>query len=457
MMPVKPPCHRAWACRSKYPHPTSRQRFWRSRDETGRAGLPYIFGPHVHLTIWWLATWGWPACLAAHYWRQVRADIAPAIPGFIAAERAAFALAIVPVIGLLAAPFIWLGAPWLGAVALSAVGAVGGNAAGGNAKGTGVGGSTRALRLVLLMPFLCFGFIPHALSTIVFAPWPAALLILATAIGLIVTGTAYRPAMAATQEGAADAQVDALPMATPRRGGVLHAVLTWQPRILGSNPLPAAFGVRLGTAGLLLAGIAQMAVFLLVVPGCMALVTHAGFTKVLHAVAAPEIGTALAVTSFMGGQWLLRRGDWPLLFCAGHYGARAAFSRGLFVAHGQNQLQISLINAVLATAIACGLGVVPQSQAWLLMPALFALLFGAGYAVALPLTWHEFGGRGINMVFGFIAYLAVLTIVEVCLLAPHGLFILGVLVSCGIGAGGMVIAAIAPRRLAQMDWPIEDA
>jgi hypothetical protein len=32
-----------------------------------------------------------------------------------------------------------------------------------------------------------------------------------------------------------------------------------------------------------------------------------------------------------------------------------------------------------------------------------------------------------------------------------------VLVSCGIGAGGMVIAAIAPRRLAQMDWPIEDA
>jgi hypothetical protein len=179
-----------------------------------------------------------------------------------------------------------------------------------------------------------------------------------------------------------------------------------------------------------------------------------GFAQVIHDQGGQSIGQAVGVSLLVAGQWLLNRGDWPLLFAAGRYGSRAGFARRMFRAHLIDTLQRATADAIAGAAIG---GLFHIFQPWQCLPAafiIFGLVFGTSYATAIPLFWREFGGKGVAVGLRMAGYFLIVVTFSLGLTLKHGFLIEGA-VSALTFIAGLATARFAPARLAAMDWPYE--
>jgi len=425
-----------------------------SQHEVARHGLPALLDGHsgLRLLFWWLAAWSVPAAISLHYWRQIRATLAPLVPGLVEVELAAVIIVLALSLLLLAAPLWWLGAPVFGTLALAAIGmAMGGGI--GTSYPTGATRRMGRLRALLIVPLIGLALLPHLMSRVIFAPWWAALALLVVAAGLVVSGLRYFPARAALQADIAAHAADR-PRPPPRPlAARLIAVISWRPAFMPESPLNLGHVYSFGPVGALLASF-FMVFFLVTFMGAFGMFDGRGFAQVIHDQGGQSIGQAVGVTLVVAGQWLLNRGDWPLLFAAGRYGSRAGFARRMFRAHLIDTLQRATADAIAGAAIG---GLFHIFQPWQCLPAafiIFGLVFGASYANAIPLFWREFGGKGVAVGLRMAGYFLIVVTFSLALTLKHGFLIAGA-VSALTFIAGLATARFAPARLAAMDWPYE--
>lgn len=411
----------------------------------------------LFLFFWWYVAFYIPACFTLHYWREVGSNLATAIPGLRTAELLAITIALSLLTPLFAAPLIWLGAPITGALALAAIAMAGGGAfsAGGP---TGQAKGIARARMLLFVPMILVGSQPQYLGYILFAPAPVALALAGLALALTVSGLRYLPARAASQIEANEHRAD-LASNTPRTGPVSaarHAIgrlMTWKPAFMPIQPLPIVLGVPLGPIGLAIVTCVQITIFLLYMPS-FAWITGHGFITTLHQVAPQTIAFGVAVSLFGSGRWLLNRGDWPTLYMAGRYGGRTGYATAMGRAFRTNVIEIGVINTTVVVCLALALGIVTPLHAIPIALCSIAVIFGAGHLPALPLLWHEFGGKGFTLMFSLASVYATMAILGFGLL-DHGPRLWAIACAAVLLGLGLAMARIAPRRLAAMDWPIE--
>jgi hypothetical protein len=421
-------------------------------SEVLRHGIHRLFDGASILTVWWLAAFTLPLAMMTQYWRQVRATLAPAIPGFVEAEFRAVCLMLIPVLAVLALPFLLLGAPVAGTLAMAAAGMlVGGGAAAGHP--TGEQRLARRWRTMIFVPFMLVGFIPGMMGRLVFAPWPVALAVFMLASTTLIAGLRFYPARAASETEVLELRRDRQPPLPNHRVRALLAVLSWRPGFMPAGALPSAFGLTLGPAGALLASLLKISI-LIVVLCLLGSFRDGGWHAALHHSGPQAVGQGIAFGVLSGGEWLMSRGEWPALFAAGRFGGRLNFARQMFLAHGVNMAQRALADALVGTAYAAAFGAVQGGQVLALALVIFALVFGTGYAAAVPLLWKEFGGKGLAIGLRMAAMLLVMT------LLTFGVFQNGLgwrteLPAAAVLLAGLVVAWIAPGRLAAMDWPFE--
>jgi hypothetical protein len=411
----------------------------------------------MFLFFWWYVAFYVPACFTTHYWRQVRSNLATAIPDLKTAELSAVAITLVILTALFAIPLIGFGAPIAGALALAALATATG-AAFSSGGATGQAKGVTRLRGLLFLPVMFVGSQPHYLAYVVFAPAPVALLIVGLAISLVVSGLRYVPARAASQDEAQADRADRA-AAAPRTGALrtilrpIGRIMTWKPGFMPVQPLPAMLGIALGPIGLLIVTCIQIGVLLLYMPA-FAWITGHDFIAALIKQAPQSIGFGVALGLFGSGQWLISRGDWSALYMAGRYGGRSGFAAAMVRAFRTNMIEISLINALVVVAIALSLGIVTPIQAIPVALCTFGAMFGASHAPALPLLWRELGGKGVTLMFAMVGAFAVMALLGFGVL-DHGPALWAVGCAAALFALGIVMSLLAPRRLAAMDWPIE--
>jgi len=425
-----------------------------SKHEIARHGLRAFLGGHSSggLLLWWLEAWSVPACISSYYWRQIRGTLAPVVPRLVEAERDAVIILLVLSLVLLAAPLWWLGAPVPGPLALAAFGIVLGGGI-GTSERTGTSSRVRQLRALAIAPLFLLALLPHMMARVIFAPWWAALALLVLAAGLIVTGLRYVPAQAVLQ---ADADAHAADRARPPPRPLaarLIALLSWRPAFMPESPLNLGHAYNFGPAGALLASFFLM--FCIVgMFGVFGMLDGRSFARVIHDEGGQAIGQAVGVSLLVAGQWLLNRGDWPLLFAAGRYGSRLGFARRMFRAHLADTLQRATADAIAGAANG---GLLHIFQPWQCLPAaciIFGLVFGVSYATAIPLFWREFGGKGVSVGLRMAGFFLIIMTFDLGLTLPHGLLLAGA-VAALVFLGGLAAARFAPARLAGMDWPYE--
>jgi len=416
---------------------------------------------HSGLFMWWLLAYFLPACVTLHFFRQVRADIAPAIPRLVAAERAAASVMFVLALGVLSAPLLWLGAPPAGAVALAAAGMLMGGVAGSfnNASASKL---TRGFAVLLYLPVMLIGLTPSGLTTLLFLPTPiTAGLAVAFMVALLIS-LVYRPAHAAARETAQDMAADAFAERAAARpppqnpaAQRLAAFMAWRPAFMPVSPLPSLFGHYLGLPATALIILAQIVLFVTFMTGTGMLAGHQSFRHALHIVAPQALAYAALVGNLASSQWLLSRGDWPYLFSAGLYGPRAGFALALFRAHRLKTAEQAILSALLVTAAALILRRISPGQAPALLVIILGLSAGGAYGGAIPLLFGELGGKAVTVTCNLIVALATILVFGLTLEAPHHLLPLALLAA----TAGLALAAtldhLAPLRLARLDWPLE--
>lgn len=418
--------------------------------EAHRHGVRSLFGNHSDLTLWWMATFFLPMALVGYYWQQARTPIALMIPGFVEAEWAAVALILAVVLGLLAGPFLFLGAPVVGTLALSAVGMLLGG--GTSTVPTGQKASARRWRVLIVAPVLLLGYVPGVIGRAVFAPWPLAFVILVVAFGSLLAGLRYYPAQAGAEVEGAERRAEARPLGVLPGDG-FKQLLTWRPRAIPTVPLPTAFGPSVGPVGALLTSFVLIS-FLVGLSSVFAMFHGKGFLLALHETGPGAVGQGLSIGVFTTGQWLLNRGEWPMLFAAGRFGGRRHFTQALFFAHTVNAAQRALADALVGTGFAMALGATAGWHAVVLALVIFGLAYGTSYATAIPLLWKELGGKTWAVAFRAGSALLLMTVLTFGAL-QSGVTVFGALISAAVWLFGVFVAWIAPRRLAEMDWPFE--
>jgi hypothetical protein len=365
---------------------------------------------------------------------------------------------LVSVLLLLALPFITFGVPALGTLALSCVGMVFGTVMGATRQ-TGQTDRMRWLRAVLLLPFMLAGLIPGVNAKLVFAPAPVAGTVLLAAGFLIVTGLRFRPAMAAAQ----DLALEDLHDAAAERGLktrfckffiFLRSLMVWRPWFMPLNPLPVAFAVQVAPVGSLVLLSLQCGVFIVLMPAFACVFSGEHFLRALREQAPTSLALSFAISLMAGGQWLIKREDWPVLFSIGRYGGRQNFTRSMFAAFRINILQTGLSNIVIVVTVGRLLGVLPAGQVVPAAMVLFGLFFGGSYAPALPLLWKEFGGKGYLVAFNLAGYLALLLTAELMVFGAR-VWPVAYVLAAGFFLAGVFVSVLAPRQLAEMDWPVE--
>ena len=407
--------------------------------------------------MWWLMSFMLTGGVARHYWRQITAGIAAAVPGLIDAEYAAILLMFALVLGVLTAPFIALGAPVIGSMALASIAMVVGGAAGATVP-TGQVGWVRRLSGLAMLPFFFLAFIPGMLGRVVFAPPSVAAVILLIGLGLIGSGLRYFPAKALLQTDALEGAIERQGVKSANInavGGIFAAlgrVLRWQPRWMGLGAVPTTMRMRVGPLGAL---VGQCVLTGLMLAVNLALAARSGDTS--HHIMAGLRGAlpqSLIFGLFISGQWLMIRTEWPFFFMVGQHHGRLGFARLMFRAHRLHALQMAGSSGLLAVLMAAILGHAGIFRAGLAGLVVTSLVFGLSYCAAVPLLWRRFGGKPVIVLFQMLGALIGLFSIE------FGIFFHGfqpVVLGIGVLAVGfgLVIERVAARRLAEMDWPLE--
>lgn len=414
-------------------------------------GIRSLFAGESNLTLWWLAACFLPMALMTQYWRQVRSTLAPAIPALVEAEFCAICLVLVAALAALGAPFILLGAPVAGTLALVASGMLVGGGAVATAP-TGQRGLARSWQTAIFIPLMLLGFVPGMMARLVFAPWPLGCAVLVLALCALFAGLRFYPARAAVQTEAMQARGDRAP-SPPSLARGLPALLAWRPRFMPAAPLPSNFGLLLGPFGALLASFLQISALVLVL--CiLASLQGEGWRTALRHSGPMAVGQGIAFGVITAGQWLMNRGEWPVLFAAGRFGSRRSFARHIFRAHAVNTAQRALCDALVGTVFAAALGAVHGVHVAALALIIFGLVFGASYAASVPLLWREFGGKGLAVGLRMAAVLLIMTVLTFGVM-QHGITPLAGLAAAAVFLFGLAMAWLGPQRLAAMDWPFE--
>jgi hypothetical protein len=434
--------------------------WWLIAHQAARHGLrAALTSAHSSLFFWWLLAYFLPSCIAFQFGRQVRADVAPAIPRFIAAERAAASIAILLSLALLSVPLLALHAPLAGAIGLTAAAAVMGGTAGGVAQ-SGASRVVRGLSVLLYVPVMLIGLTRQGLTTILYLPPPLAGALALSCVAALLLGLGYRPAHAQAQEAASDQAMDEAEQraaaAPPRRQPTrLVTIMAWRPGFMPVSPLPTMFGQHLGLPATALSLAVQIFGLLGITVALAMLTAHVGFPAALHQSAPQALASGALLGNLAGARWLMSRGEWPFLFTAGLYGPRTGFAHALFRAHRARTAEQALLAALLVTATALALHLVTPHQAPALLIIIGALSAGGAYGSAIPLLFNELGGKAATVTCNLIVALSSILILSLTLRSPTHLLHLALLAA----AAGLALAAtldhLAPTRLARLDWPIE--
>lgn len=229
--------------------------------------------------------------------------------------------------------------------------------------------------------------------------------------------------------------------------------MAWRPVFIPRSPLPSTFGQYFGLPATVLATALQIAVLLGFMTGVSMLVGHDSLFYALRETGPQALAYAALFGNFAAGQWLMARGEWPFLFAAGIYGARADFAQALFRAHRNRTLEQAIIGAPLVTATALWFHIITLAQ----MPALIFIIIGLGvgsaYASAIPLLFNELGGKAAIVFCNSVVTLAAVFAFSVSLETHH---LAPALLAATAGmALTATLARLAPARLARLDWPIE--
>jgi hypothetical protein len=434
---------------------------WRSlAHQAAKHGLlAALTAEHSDLFMWWLLAYFLPACIALHFYRQVRADLSPAVPRLIAAERAAASLMFLLSLGALSAPLLVLGAPPAGAFALAAAGMLMGGIS-GSFTNSGASKLTRGIAVLLYLPVMFIGLTPHGLATLLFLPTPLTAGLALAFTGALLISLVYRPAHAAAhetaQDAAADAFADRAAARPPRQNQAvqrIEAFMAWRPAFIPVSPLPSLFGQYLGLPASALIILGQILLFVAFMTGVAMLVDHRSFAHELPHTAPQALAYAALISNFASGQWLLARGDWPYIFSAGLYGPRPNFAQALFRAHRYKTIEQALLAAALVTAAAVALHLTSPSRVPALLIIILGFSIGGAYAGAIPLLFNELGGKAVTITCTLVATLG--TTLALALVLSNDFLIpalFAALAALGLAA---VLDHIAPARLARLDWPLE--
>jgi hypothetical protein len=409
------------------------------------------------IMFWWFLTFMLTGCYARQYWRQITAGIAAIVPELVVAEYGAIILMLALILLVLAAPFWSFGAPLLGGLALASVGMMVGSAAGTSAP-TGQSRPIRALIGLAMLPFMLLAFIPQFLVSVMFAPQWLAALILVTVLATIGVGLRYFPAQALMQTDALELTLDRRATRAAPVGGLgaifapLGQLIRWQPGFMKTDPLPETLIMQVGPLGSLLGQIltTSLVVGFDALFGLMSDTTGGHFHHFLLG-ALPQ---SLVFGLFASGRWLLNRSEWPFLFMGGRYGGRIGFARAMFRAHRRNAIQMATSAGLVGIAMLLLLA--RMEWVWAILGGLViaGLLFGLSYATAIPLFWHEFGGKGISVFFQTASFSVGIISLEFGVFV-HGLQFAFLPLAALAVLFGLAMERIGARRLAWMDWPLE--
>ncbi len=405
----------------------------------------------------WGACWILPSVVLAHYWRQVLAAHAPAIPGLLGAEFRAALLMLVLVVALIDAPLVHLGAPVVGLLALTLVGVViSGSMVPPLVSARGMPGplwlwATR-LRLALLAGVVLLGLAHHWFGWLVAAPLSLTLP-LCLAMSAIIIGVLWRVPGLIRQINARSTPLPA--SLVVQRWGWLVRVLDWRPRFWPDAPVPAQFALPSGPIGLLV----NIGVQYAIVFGVDYVVYHqsgAQHASGLHRAAQQSMALVAGLTVAQLSQSLLNRSGFALTFLAGRYGARLNYSRTVFRVFMINALIRCAVVTMIGMAMAVWLRMVSDEVAVIDGALILLTMLGSCLFGALPLLWHDFGGIGVAAFCAMSGYLFCYSGVFAALTATGAMVIAVPAVIAGVAViGGAVIWRFAPGRLATMDWPVD--
>ena len=405
----------------------------------------------------WGSCWILPSVVLAHYWRQVLAAHAPAVPGMPGAELRAALVMLGLVIALIDAPWLRLGAPVGGMLALTLGGVViSGSLVPPLVSARGMPGPlwlwAMRLRLALLAGVVLFGFEHHWFGALVAAPLRVTIP-LGLAMAAIIIGVLSRVPDLVRQ---VNARSTPLPALRARSGlGWFRKLLDYRPYFWPDAPVPAQFALPTGPIGLLLnVGLQYAIVF-----GVDYVVYHqtgAHHASGLHRAAQQSMALVAGLTVAQLSQSLLNRSGFALTFLAGRYGARLNYSRMVFRVFMINALIRCVVVTMIGMAMAAWLRMVSDEVALIDGALILLTMLGSCLFGALPLLWHDFGGIGVAAFCAMGGYLFCYSGVFAALTARGAMVIAVPAVIAGIAViGGTVIWRLAPGRLATMDWPVD--
>ncbi|MCC6103800.1 hypothetical protein [Acetobacter sp.] len=470
--------------------------------QNGLFKLPQSFG-----TWWWLGLQAAITGVACQYWRQVRSPLASMTPGMIEAEYGAALLVLAAVVLFLAVPLLRLGAPFLNVLAQEAICL----ALGVSGDMTGPKNLRKPVRwlrmFMVFVLFVAFMF-PQAQERILSAPWYVAAGLLAVGLALTVIELSHRPQPVALPGGdaltaastsyenrrkvlqAAKARFPASrpqgglaergfvaegaygagygggaspaiqsgaikPSSDVQAGSGIMRLMQWQFPWLRKPPVPNTM-VTPGPAGFL-----ASSVVVLIALFIMNVVFEAFQTGgMLHWAAirksmlmAPQMICMISANGL--ASWMLVRADWPFLLNLAGYGTRADFARALYTTHAKRAVQTAALAALFCAPLGIAFGAEKWAELPLCMGAIFSVMVGASYLPSLPLLFTRQTRPGVIHVFNLLGSFVCVQLGVTLLFTEHSLpeWLWGLLfVGLPFSA---IMAWLAPRALARVDWPIE--
>jgi hypothetical protein len=397
------------------------------------------------------------ASVAHYYWQQVGEPLAAAVPRLLEAELAAGLGVTLGLWLALATPMVWAGLPLWGSVAFVAMACT----LGAQVRGDrGEKAWLKWLGAVLLLLGFLVGLIPQWQTWLIFMPAPGAIAVMVVCAASIAAGMSFHAGRSRTQGEARETRearkFNAL-LEAGDRSTRLGRLMRWQPAALRQSPMPPILSRHFGPVGIVLSftlSLVAMIGLALAMAGLFTVLHEGRFGKNLHDVAPPVFLIPMCGSFMSLSRWLMVRKDWPFFFMAGRYGERAGFAQALFRAYRINVVLLGAVSSAMTTMLYVTfhfIAPVPALEVW---PALFAMFVGGSYASSIPLLWREFGGKGMTILLTIVAYL-VLYQLNPLIAYRIGHVWIGVGAATVLFIGGLVVSAVAPRRLAVMDWPID--
>jgi hypothetical protein len=423
-------------------------------------GNPIALLNHDRGTVYllWGSCWILPSVVLAHYWRQVLADHAQAVPGLLTAELRAALLMLAIVVAIIDAPLARLGAPISGLLALTLVGVViSGSMVPPLVSARGMPGplwlwATR-LRLAVLAGVVLLGFQNHWFGGLVAAK-PAFTIPLSVLMIAVIIGVLWRVPTFLRHLNARNTTRPELRQSRPTLARLIDFI-HWRPRFWPDAPVPAQFALATGPLGLLINIAVQYSIVFGVDYVVYHNMVHTSATG-LHMAAEQSMALVAGLTVAQLSQSLLNRSGFALTFLAGRYGGRMNYSQSVFRVFLINGFIRCALVTIVGMSVAAALHMVSIEVAIIDGILILATMLGSSLFGALPLLWHDFGGIGVAAFCAMSGYLFCYSGVFAALTAT-GIFVIAVpaVIATIAVISGCIIWIFAPGRLATMDWPID--